>query len=271
MNRIRTLGQGGFGVVSLYQETNGQCYAVKQMLSTWNAHLFERFKREIQIMKSLVHKNIAKIITFSIDNNRPFYVMPFFKNGSLQDDILKLESKGEVYPIKRASAIVYYIADALRYAHSRGAIHRDLKPQNILFNDNNEPVIADWGIGKFIHKESLVLTCGRLGTEKYCAPEQWKNGDSDLRSDIYSLGVIYRELLTGSVDGQVGDARVNAIINKMTMENPDDRYQSMGEVMQAIKALGIVNTADPLKDFLEVVAVAAIGVGLCCLIAKLLK
>ncbi len=198
MKRIRTLGQGGLGIVSLYKTTNGQQYAVKQMLYSWDDNHYERFKREIKIMADLIHKNIVKVLNFDIHNENPWYVMPFFKDGSLRDKLINLKNEGKVYSIKGASSIIYYIANALRHAHLKGIIHRDLKPENILF-DRKEPIIADWGIGKFIHKESKVLTYGGLGTKIYCSPEQWNSGKSDHRSDIYSLGIIYRELLTGSV------------------------------------------------------------------------
>jgi len=248
MNRIRTIGKGGLGIVSLYQATNGNKYAVKQMIYHWDKIHYERFKREINIMADLVHNNIIKVLNFNIINDNPWYVMPFYKDGSLRDKILNLKSKGQVYSIKGASGIIYYLANALSYAHKKGIIHRDLKPENILFN-GQEPVLADWGIGKFIHKESKVLTNGGLGTKSYSSPEQWQTGVSDHRSDIFSLGLIYRELLTGSLTGHIKDNKVNAIINKMTFMSPSDRYQSMSDVKQNIKALNIVSTEKPMNDF----------------------
>lgn len=269
MQRIRTIGQGGLGVVSLYQATNGNNYAVKQMIYQWDENHFERFKREIDIMANLVHKNIVKVINFDILNNNPWYLMPFYKEGSLRDRLMDLKSKGQVYSTKGASGIILYLADALNYAHSKGIIHRDLKPENVLFN-GREPMLADWGIGKFIHKESKVLTYGGLGTKSYCAPEQWNSGVSDQRSDIYSLGLIYRELLTSSLTGQIKDSKVNAIVNKMTMTSPDDRYPTMSEVIRDIKALSIVSEKDPMSDFWGGVIAIGATVGLIYVLAKLL-
>ena len=268
MNRIRTIGQGGLGIVSLYQATNGNYYAVKQMIYHWDETHYERFKREINIMKELVHNNIIKVLNSDILNNNPWYVMPFYKDGSLRDKILDLKSKGQVYSIKGASGIIYYLANALSYAHKKGVIHRDLKPENILFN-GQEPIVADWGIGKFIHKESKVLTYGGLGTKSYCSPEQWQTGVSDQRSDIYSLGLIYRELLTGSLTGHVNDHKVNAIINKMTLISPTDRYKSMEEVMRDIKTLDIVSTENPMSDFWGGVIAVGTMIGLIYVLAKL--
>lgn len=269
MNRIRTLGQGGLGIVSLYQATNGQSYAVKQMLYEWDANHYERFKREVEIMANLVHKNIVQVLNFHVLNNNPWYLMPFYKDGSLRDRLLDMRNKGQVYSVKGASGIIYYLADALRHAHSIGVIHRDLKPENILFN-GQEPMLADWGIGKFIHKESKVLTVGGIGTRSYCSPEQWNNGASDSRSDIYSLGLVYRELLTGSLTGHIQDQRVDAIVNKMTKQSPDDRYQSMEEVMKDISALNEISTTDPMKDFWEGAVKVVAAIGLVYVLAKLL-
>jgi serine/threonine protein kinase len=107
MNRMRTLGQGGLGIVSLYQATNGQNYAVKQMLYQWDDNHYERFKREIEIMATLVQKNIVKDINFHVLNNNLWYLMPFYKDGSLRDRLLDLRSKGQVYSVKGASGIIY--------------------------------------------------------------------------------------------------------------------------------------------------------------------
>jgi|GEM_PF-3411559 len=268
MNRIRMIGQGGFGIVELYQTNDGHQYAVKQMINNWDENHYERFKREVILLKNLVHRNIVKVLNYDIDNNNPWYVMPYYKDGSLRDKLLDMKSKGQSFSIQGATGIIYYLAEAMGYAHSFGKIHRDLKPENILF-DGKEPIIADWGIGKFIHKESKLLTNAGLGSKLYCSPEQWESGESDCRSDIYSLGVMYRELVTGQVSGYVNDNNVNLIITKMTMFSPLDRYQNMDELLKDIKSLNIVSS-QPLNDFwngaIKLVAVA----GLVYVLAKIL-
>jgi serine/threonine protein kinase len=270
MKRIRTLGKGGLGIVSLYQSNNGQNFALKQMLYQWDENYYERFKREVEIMATLVHKNIVNVLNFNILNNNPWYLMPYYEDGSLRDKLMDIKSKGQIYSLKGATGIIYKLADALHYAHEFGVIHRDIKPENILFN-GKEPVIADWGIGKFIHKESKVLTNFGLGSKSYCSPEQWESGVSDSRSDIYSLGLIYRELLTGSLTGQIQERRINDIVNKMTATIPADRYQRMSEVKEAIRALNEISTSDPMKDFWEGVIAATAVVGIAILLAKLIE
>lgn len=268
MDRIRTIGQGGLGHVDLYKAQNGTFYAVKQMLYQWDETHFERFKREVEILSSLTHKNIVRILNFDLHNGSPWYVMPYYKEGSLRDNLLNLKSKGQIYSVKGASGLILYLAEALQYSHSRGIIHRDLKPENILF-EGKIPVIADWGIGKFIHKQSKVLTGVQLGTKGYCSPEQWNSGVSDHRSDIYSLGLIYRELISGQVYGQVKDQRVNQIINRMTAVSPSDRHNSMDEVIQDIRALDMVSNK-PLDDFWKAALITAGIAGLVYILSKTL-
>jgi len=270
MNRIRTLGQGGLGIVSLYQTSEGEQYAVKQMLNPWDESHHERFKREIKIMANLVHNNIVKVLNFDTDNNNPWYVMPYYQDGSLREKLMDIISKGKIFSSKGASGIVYYLAEALHHAHNFGIIHRDIKPENILFN-GKEPLIADWGLGKFIHKKSIVLTNVGIGTKSYCSPEQWENGVSDSRSDIYSLGLVYRELLTGTLTGKIKDKRINDIVNKMTALSPNDRFQKMEEVMRAISSLNEISTSEPMKDFWEGVITTTAVVGIAILLSKLFE
>lgn len=264
---VRNVGQGGLGKVSLYKANNGVLYAVKQMLYEWDEHHYQRFVREVKLMSELAHKGIMRVLKFDVHCDSPYYVMPYYQDGSLRDRLEEMKAKGRVFAPKAASALIYVAADALSFAHKNGAIHRDLKPENILF-DGRSPIIADWGIGKFVHKESKVLTgSGPLGTRSYCAPEQWDRGTSDHRSDIYSLGLIYRELLTGSTYGKVNDPRIKTIISKMVEQSPDDRYQSMEEVLRDVRSLHIVNEQKPMDDFWEGVLVVGAAVGLIALIA----
>jgi len=268
MNRVRNIGNGGCGVVDLYIDSNKNQFAVKQMIFGWNGKMLDRFIQEIELMKNLAHKNIVRILRHNYNNDKPFYVMPFYKDGSLRDRLQNMKSQGLRYSESAASGLIYYLTDALSYAHSKNAIHRDLKPENILFDGNN-PMIADWGIGKFIHKDSTVITSPGIGTPLYCAPEQWEFGKSSNRSDIYSLGVIYQELVTGSTHGEIENDSIKQVINKMTMRNPNDRYQNMDEVKAAIINLGIVKISDPLEDFLKGAFVVLGVVGIAILLSKL--
>ena len=100
MKRIRTLGKGGLGIVSLYQSNNGQNFAVKQILYQWDENYYERFKREVEIMATLVHKNIGNVLNSNILNKNPWYLMPYYEDGSLRDKLMEIRSKGQIYSLK---------------------------------------------------------------------------------------------------------------------------------------------------------------------------
>jgi serine/threonine-protein kinase len=145
------------------------------------------------------------------------------------------------------------IAAALQYAHERNFIHRDLKPENILLDFANNPVVADWGLGQFIHQESKVLdlkTQGPIGTPYYCPFEQWSSGRCNAPGDVYSLGLILAELVSGKMlpinppfagiqqDVVANDSpaaiRFNATIKRMTNFLEANRHASMNDVIYAL-------------------------------------
>jgi serine/threonine protein kinase len=261
MERVKNLGVGGFGYVDLYlNSSDSTYYAVKFMQGFWDNANYQRFVQEINILKQLNHKNIIKVLNFNIKGNNPHYLMPFYVRGSLRTILNEYKDKNLIFTPQAAMSIILMLADAMQYAHSKGCIHRDLKPENILF-DGQIPIIADWGIGKFIHKGSVVLNQhGGLGTPVYCSPEQWAGYTTDHRTDIYALGVIFREVLTGHPKGIVNDASLNSIILKMIDDNPNARYSSMQAVINDIKALG--NTPqNPEDTFWEDVAKAGLVIG----------
>ena len=262
MNWLKRLGQGGCGQVELYHDSpSNQLYAVKFMLKAWEQSNLKRFIREIKIMEKLKHPNIVPVLNYEVQNATPYYVMPYYMKGSLRDILKNLQKEGKLLPTKSSIAIIKIIANAMSYAHKNGAIHRDLKPENILFDGNN-PVISDWGLGKDIHKYSVILTNGGLGTQGYTAPEQWNNGDSNEQADIYSLGIIFRELLTGTITGRIYDKELSIIVNNMTAQSPDERYKTMEAVIIAINNINSNPVpTDPTNDFWQGVAEATLVIG----------
>lgn len=270
MKRIRNIGSGGFGIVDLYQNEEGKQFALKQMQNNWTDEVYQRFVREVKIMINLKHPNIVPIIKYDIHNGSPWFIMPYYKKGSLREKLLELRAEGNVYTSKGASGLIVYLAKALIKAHDQNIIHRDLKPENIFFEDKN-PMIGDWGIGKFLSSDSKVLTQEGIGTPIYCAPEQWQNVKIDGRADIYSLGIIFRELLTGNVFGEVKDFNLNVVVKKMTELSPNDRYQTMEDVVKAIEKASEVSKKEPLKDFWNSAAIVLAVVGIVAVVAKLSK
>lgn len=152
-----------------------------------------RFKREIRLIASLEHPAIVPVYDVGgEDNHQPFFVMRYMSGGSLTDMI----RKGR-FSLRDAALVIERLAAALDHAHAKGVIHRDIKPDNVLFDTSNNPYLSDFGVAKFT--ESLVSSTGHevIGTPAYISPEQALGEDVDHRADIYGLGAMLYEMLTG--------------------------------------------------------------------------
>ncbi|NWG07846.1 MAG: serine/threonine protein kinase [Chloroflexi bacterium] len=152
----------------------------------------ERFERETKIVARLEHPAIVPVYDVGRANDQLFFVMRYMSGGSLSERLRKGPLSGE-----EVIRIFQRIASALDYAHTRGIIHRDLKPGNILFDENGNAYISDFGIAKFSNYSEDLTGSAIIGTPKYISPEQAQGNEIDGRSDIYSLGVILFEMLSG--------------------------------------------------------------------------
>jgi serine/threonine protein kinase len=154
-----------------------------------------RFEREAHVIASLEHPAIVPVYDFGEDNEQPYLVMRYMTGGSLEDRI----NKGPL-SVAEAARILSRIAQAMDEAHAHGIIHRDLKPGNILFDHRNEPYVSDFGIAKLTLSSKTLTAASIIGTPAYMSPEQARGEhDIDNRSDIYALGVILFEMLSGQV------------------------------------------------------------------------
>jgi serine/threonine protein kinase len=193
---IRRLGGGGMASVYFGEHVPlGRQVAVK-LLHPYLAReteMRERFRREAEAAAQLVHPHVCPILDFGVAGSAVYLVMPYLKGGSLADQVYAHRT---VAPAGVAAAAAQ-VACALDYAHRRGIVHRDVKPDNILFDEDANAVITDFGIATARFHGRLTATGRAMGTPHYMSPEQAMGKLIDGRSDIYALGVVMYEALVG--------------------------------------------------------------------------
>ncbi len=169
-----------------------------------------RFDREAKTIAMLEHPAIVPVYDFGEEDGQPYFVMRYMTGGSLSDRM-----KNGPMALQEVTRILAHIAPALDDAHTKGIIHRDLKPGNILFDQFNEPYISDFGIAKLSDTQTNVTGSAIVGTPAYMSPEQAQGEGIDGRSDIYGLGVILFELLTGQQPYH-GDTPMSVVVKHIT-------------------------------------------------------
>lgn len=199
---VRPLGSGAMGQVYLIMAPNGTNYALKVLhpeLERHDVDMKRRFLHEAEFAMTIRHNNLVEVRDAGEEPEKGFcyILMEYMAGGSLKD---RIATDGAL-PIEQAISFVSQIAYALALAHSHGVIHRDIKPDNILFTADGVPKLGDLGVAKFFRNaQSSTLTVKGhiLGTPAYMAPEQMMDSHHiDARADIYSLGVVLYEMLTG--------------------------------------------------------------------------
>ncbi len=203
-----------------------------------DAQLVQRFQREARALAKLVHANIVAIHDMGSQGDVHYFVMEFVPGVNLR----QLMARETIAP-DQALAVVGKVCDALHFAHDQGIVHRDIKPENILIDSNGEPRVVDFGLAKVLRDEhpsaNLTGTNVVLGTYNYMAPEQKSSARVDHRADIYALGVVLYELLTGKLPAGHFDppshaAKVTAGVDKLVLKalhnEPDRRYQSASDL-----------------------------------------
>jgi len=209
---------------------------------------YDRFRREAEIGREIDHPGVARVVD-SGQKGRLFIAMEWVEGRSLRS-VLDAEGKLDK---DRAFRIALGVCDALEYLHSKGVVHRDLKPENIMLSASDEVKLLDFGVAA--KKGARRLTFGKwsriMGTADYISPEQVKGKRGDNRSDIYALGVIMFEMLTGGVLFEADSPMlalnmklrnpaprapgVSALIYKALARDPKDRYASAADLAAAIE------------------------------------
>ena len=192
---VGRLGKGGMAVV--YEaERRGECFALKRPLAGFldDTRFRDRFLREADLGRTLHHPNIIRIFDRGEVGSTPYFVMELVRGETLR---ARLEREGRLEAVASARMIVQ-VAEALDYAHNKGVIHRDLKPSNVMLDRSGAVKVMDYGIARAQHLEGLTTTGSFLGTPSYAAPET-VDAASRPASDLYSLGVVFFEMLTGTL------------------------------------------------------------------------
>jgi serine/threonine protein kinase len=253
---LEELGRGGMAIVYRAKDLHLEREVAIKVLPfslAFDAEFVERFQREARTAAGLEHPNIIPIYRVGKAGRVTYFVMKFLRGQSLSH---LLDSRGKLHPpeIRR---LLIEAGSALGYAASRGIVHRDIKPDNIMFDEHGVCMVADFGIAKAASGQRLTGTGMSIGTPHYMSPEQARAQNTDGRSDIYSLGVVAFQCLTGKVpyDGEdsfaigykhimepipvpdletADERRLFEIVKRMIQKLPDDRYQTCDEMVAAL-------------------------------------
>ncbi|MBR5344202.1 MAG: Stk1 family PASTA domain-containing Ser/Thr kinase [Clostridia bacterium] len=256
---LEQIGSGGMAIVYKAEDRRtGHFVAVKLLRPelAQNAEYVSRFQREAQAASKMTHHNIVNLLDVGMDGDNRYLVMEYVPGQTLKQVI---QEKGRL-PAQIAVAVTIRILSALQHAHENGIVHRDIKPQNILVNEDGLIKVADFGIARIADTRTLSQSDTVVGSVHYFSPEQASGGEADERSDIYSVGVVLYEMLTGRVpfdaDNQVSIAMLHlrgqpepiatyapdvppavAHVCMVAMsKNPDLRYQSAREMAADLRA-----------------------------------
>ena len=209
------IGSGGMAVVyEAIQEPLNRRVAIKALKSTIaiDSQFAQRFEREAQFMASLQHENILHVIDFVKDDRGLFIIMEYVDGIDLYD----LLEQTERLPPEVAAIITLKMARGLEYAHFRGLVHRDIKPANIIISNQGDVKLMDFGIAKHDELSDLTETGTGLGTPSYMSPEQILGDKIDFRSDIFSVGIVLYQMLTGHKPFTEDDSR--SVMQKIRLD-----------------------------------------------------
>jgi serine/threonine protein kinase len=263
---IERLGVGGMATVYKAQDVNlGRDVAIKILHEhlVHDATFKERFEREARFVASFNHPNIVQVYDFDVievDDTPLYYmVMPFLQGQTLADVIEESRSQAKTLSHQRITEIVADVSSALDYAHAREMVHRDIKPSNIIFDEHQHAILTDFGIARLTQISGLTQEDAIIGTPAYMSPEQVTGQTVDFRSDLYALGVIIYEMLTGQLPFEdentvslllkhvqeeaprvsqflpMENKALDNVLANSLQKNPDLRYQSGAALLADLK------------------------------------
>lgn len=276
---VAKLGQGGMAeVYKAYQPGLDRYVAIKVMhrhLSS-DEGLVKRFQREALATARLSHPNIVQVLDFSQAADLRFMVMQFINGPTLEDEIKARRKLGRPFSLPEIARLYLALGSAIDYAHRHQMVHRDLKPANVMIDAEGQALLTDFGIARLLDATQFTATGAMIGTPAYMSPEQGRGEKVDGRSDLYTLGVILYELVTGTLPFDAPTPigilmkhvreplpppskrkpdlppLVEQVIVKALAKAPAERYQTAGALAQALAgAVGLAPgdslLAHPLK------------------------
>lgn len=256
------LGEGGMSSVYKATDPNLRRSVAVKLIHTnlsRDAEFVSRFEEEAAAIAQLDHPNVIKVFDFDKDDDTYYMVMEFIPGETLQETLLKLNETNQGPSIEETIRIAASICDALDYAHQLGTIHRDVKPANIMVNARGQAILMDFGIAKIIGGKHQTATGAIIGTVLYMSPEHAQGGIPDGRVDIYSLGVVIFEMVSGRppfdadsvvaiilqhLNDPVPDLTelnpdtpqaLKSIVEKALAKDPNDRYKSAADMAVALR------------------------------------
>jgi serine/threonine protein kinase len=255
---VAPLGEGGMAAVYKAYHPAVERYVALKVLPRHMSSSDEfvaRFKREARLLAQLQHPHILPVFDYGESDGYPYIVMPFIISGTLADILRK-----QRLSLSEVCRVIIQIGDALSYAHGRGMIHRDIKPSNVLIDERGNCLLTDFGLARMVEAAEKLTSSGSImGTPAYMSPEQGRGSNIDHRSDLYSLGVILYEMITGRVpytaetpvavvfkhiQDPLPSARklnpnlseaLELVLLKSLAKNSDDRYQNADEFVHAVQ------------------------------------
>jgi serine/threonine-protein kinase len=261
---VERIGRGGMAeVYKGYHAALDRFVAIKLLhpFLADDPEFKERFEKEAKNVARLRHPNIVQVFDFEYDENGESYymIMEFINGPTLKDKLFDLASNDQMFSMEETIRLISDAASALDYAHKRNMIHRDVKPANLMIDEDDRLVLTDFGIAKMVTGAQFTASGGMVGTPAYMAPEQGLGEAGDERSDIYSLGVIFYQMVTGRlpydadtplavilkhVNEPLPDlhtikpdlpSNITNIILKAMAKAPEERYQSASEMVDELR------------------------------------
>ena len=271
------IGRGGMATVyKAYQPALERYVAIKvihEQLAAGDEQFLKRFQREAKAVATLRHPNIVQVFDFGIEDDVAYMVMEYLEGTTLKAELNALAKRGETMPLEEVRRIFLAVASALEHAHRQGMVHRDIKPANVMLTTRGDVVLTDFGVAKIVGGTQYTATGAVTGTPTYMSPEQGQGERGDERSDIYALGVMLYEMVTGRVPfdadtplavilkhisaplplpRQLNPAvpeAVEQVVLKALAKDPNDRYQRvthMASALETATAGGIVPPRESL-------------------------